>query len=392
MAAAATVPSLPFSHSDSVSFYGDRLRRLLELPEPKSVLPGVLGPEPSLHVFIGRAKTGKTTFALHLASRWCQGDSPWPGAPRLPGTRALVLSAEDTVTDLAWKLRRVQGSGAWADRLHLIADISAHHVSQLGDERLLAGEEQRRRLMCLTPGEFDDRHGLHPGGIDELECFLRGWRDAGDPVGLVVFDALPTLKPPDADENSADDMSAWLKELQSLCRAFDVYGILIHHPSRSNRKDPTDSGRGSTAIQGVARVMLRWDINQKNPRQRTLDVRGNAVVSKHWVFDVCEPADEESAVRFFRPSTSLLDEIGCVMTGENAFSIDSIGYRIARVRDGVPLDGVPLRCPPEGKRPSGPFREAIKAALVEAETRGAVENSEAGWVLVVGAEPREADF
>ena len=60
-----------------VGFSGDRLRVLRQRPEPTSPLPGILDPEPHLHVLLGKPKSGKTTFALTLARAWAQGIVPW---------------------------------------------------------------------------------------------------------------------------------------------------------------------------------------------------------------------------------------------------------------------------------------------------------------------------
>ncbi len=77
-----------------VGFSGVRLAEIRKRPKRVSPFPGLLPPEPALVLLNSKPKTGKSTLAGFIAQAWGCGVPPWEDAPALPGSRALVLSAE----------------------------------------------------------------------------------------------------------------------------------------------------------------------------------------------------------------------------------------------------------------------------------------------------------
>jgi len=270
----------------SVGFSGDCLRALRERPQPSSPLPGLLDSEPHLHVLSGKTKTGKTTFVLAIARGWGQGISPWPGAPSLPGSRALVVSREQPVVRLDAVLRR----------LCVFADAGS--IERMTDRVTLVGRDpdldpQGRRLLRL-----DEE------GRTVLRATLQQAKKESDPFGLTVLDSLSRLKPPDVEENDNDAMTAWLDAIEEIAVEFDVYILLIHHVGHSNdpgRSEARSAGRGASAIAACAQVLWLLERCPGNPHQRLLKVDGNVVLNSEHTFEVSGPDAEPGAINYFRP-------------------------------------------------------------------------------------------
>jgi hypothetical protein len=266
------------------------LFRLRVPPEP-SPLPGVLNVCPGLHVLAGQPMSGKTTFMLHIAACWAQGIAPWPGAPKLPGTRAAILAVEQSFATVSRTLNRVtetSGVGsteAWVERMDFLG----------------AFDTKRDADDPYDPAAAAELRVLDERGLACLEQHLRDRRDLGDPIGFLVLDSLVRLKPKHLSENSADDMSAWLGELQRIALEHKVWIVLLHHVSHGNRSGAASSARGSTEIGGVAQVSLKLERSPNRPRQRALIVEGNEIEQDKLLFDVCAPDAGESRIDFFRP-------------------------------------------------------------------------------------------
>lgn len=152
----------------------EALRLRTTAPSP---LPGLLPAEPALVALVARPKVAKTRLALSLAQAWAAGVAPWPGAPALPGTAALVVSAEEPAERVARTLRELAlladpRREGWEERLTLVAR----------DAELLP--DAARPLLCLDHA-----------GLDVLRGVARG-------AGLVVLDSLSRLVPPGTDERT----------------------------------------------------------------------------------------------------------------------------------------------------------------------------------------------
>jgi hypothetical protein len=267
------------------AFTGDRLRALRERQELSSPLPGVLDPEPHLHVLNGRQKSGKTTFALTIAKAWCEGTSPWPGAPALPGTRTLVVSREQPVRRLESLMRRLDhysdpaNRDSWPDRVLVVA-----RDRDLSDEA--------NSLLCL-----DER------GINALRKRLQDEVKAGDPIGFIVLDSLSRLKPLGVEEIDNDGMSQWLDALEQISLEFQVYVLLIHHQGHTGggaRGEARSAARGASAIGAVASVSMLLERVKGNSRQRRLSVDGSFVMEADLTFNVADESAAAGAIHYFR--------------------------------------------------------------------------------------------
>lgn len=298
---------------DDVGFSGDRLRAIRERPQPISPLPNVLDPEPHLHVLSGKPKTGKTTFALMLARAWVAGVRPWPGAGKLPGSRALVISREQTVGRLDQTLCRLakhseDGSmDLWTDRISLVAR-----------DRELGPTE--RRLLTLD----DD-------GLALLQSVLLAARDQDDPFGLVVLDSLSRLKPSGIEEMDNDAMSRWLDRIEEIA-APGTYVILIHHAghtTETNRMEARSAPRGASSIGAVAQAL--WLLERtSNPNHRRLKVDGNAILPTEITLEVCSGEAEAGTVNYFQPINPLdAFDIDHLLDRSETISTSILAWRVA---------------------------------------------------------------
>ncbi len=277
---AARDPSDTFNPTD-IGLTGDRLRAFREQPEPVSPIRGLLDPIPGLHVVVGKPKTGKTTFVVHLLHAWAAGASPWEGVPRLEGARTLMLSAEQPALRVDETGRRMDicaadiNRDAWTDGSTLIArrsDIGPFEKSLL---------------------TFDDP------GFDAFEMLLDAYREAGDPVAAVGLDSLSRLLPPGVSENSAEELSPWLSRLQEIAERHATYVLLIHHQGHTDRGDVVSRARGSSSISAVAQAT--WAITA-DTRTRSLEISGNAMPTHRLEFDVAGPEHDPGEIHYWRPA------------------------------------------------------------------------------------------
>jgi hypothetical protein len=271
-----------------VGFTGGRLRSLRERLEPISPLPGLLDPEPHLHVAPGKPKSGKSAFMCWIARAWALGIEPWGGAPKLPGSRVLFLSREQTVTRIDSIYRRLstmaKGNGsdpwAWTDRITIVA-----RDAELGSEG--------RRLLTL---DEEGRAALRAGLLQAKE--------AGDPYGLVVLDSLSRLKPAAVMENDTDTMAAWLDALEEIASEVGVYILLIHHQGHTGdpgRGEARSAGRGSSAIAACAQAVWLLERVPQKPQHRLLKVDGNAILPAEYTFEVAGERSELGEILYFKP-------------------------------------------------------------------------------------------
>lgn len=296
----------------AVGFSGERLRELRRRPEPVSPLPGMLDPEPHLHVLLGKPKSGKTTFALDLGRSWAQAVSPWRGADPLPGTRTLVISREQPVARIDATLRRLAkhastGDG-WADRVAIVA-----RDRDLGPTG--------KRLLTL-----DDE------GLVMLRAALNAARDAGDPFGFVVLDSLSRLKPPGIEERDNDGLTAWLDAIEAIAVECGVWIVLIHHvghTSDEGRKEARSAGRGASAISAVSQVVWLFERVKSNPRLRRVEIDGNAVLPGELHFEVAGKHDPPGTIQFFAPSDPTSGHDPRTLIGDGAISLTELGWRVS---------------------------------------------------------------
>jgi len=275
----ATAPDI-----ETLGISGDALLEIAEETSAKaSPLPGLMDTTPSLHLAVGRPKTGKTRFACYLILQWAAGFEPWPGAPPLPGTDTLIISAEQSLDRVAATLVQLAGSreafGAYADRVHVVA----------------LSEKLPRSLRALL--NLDER------GLRRLRQLLATARRKGRPIGLVVLDSLSRLKPADADENDANAMTALLDALAAIAAEFVAYVVLVHHVGLAERNQLVTAPRGSSSIAAVAQAIWRWEVIPNQPRLRLMTATGNAIENSRITFEVA-PEDDAGKVLFFLPVTN----------------------------------------------------------------------------------------
>ena len=312
---------------DVIGCSGARLRALRDRPELASPLPGVLDPEPHLHLLSGKPKSGKTTFALNLTRAWCQGIRPWRGTPALPASRALVISLEQPVRRLDQVLRRLSvfsdcGSiEKWTDKLAIVAR-----------DRDLRPEE--KRLLTL------DDAGL--AGLSEL---LRQAQRNGDPFGFVVLDSLSRLKPRDVEESDNDGMAHWLDRLEDIAVECGVYIILIHHvghTAEAGRREARSAPRGASAIAAVPQVLWLLERVSGSANQRLLKVDGNAILPDEITFEVCGEEAEAGSIHYFQQIDPLdAHDIDDLLEPDEEITTSGLAWRTCGKRPKKPKERPP---------------------------------------------------
>lgn len=271
--------------SVAIGLSGAALEAVLAESDSSSPLPGFLDPDPNLHIIHGTAKTGKTTFAWLIGLAWATGNSPWTGATRLPGSRVLILSAEQSTRKCVRVLDRIARSSGvcglvdWKSRVTVVA-------------RRKAMPRPEQQLL-----RFDET------GLRELRRELDAARKSGDPYGLVEADSLSRLKPSGSKLNDNDDMLAVLSELAEIAAEFGVYILLVHHdghdPERQGKA--IDGVRGASAIRDVPQVLIALSGVKGESRQRRVCVAGNEVPNLNRFFEVASADEPEGQINRFEP-------------------------------------------------------------------------------------------
>src|SRR6185503_12980305 len=80
--------------------------------------------------------------------------------------------------------------------------------------------------------------------------------EAGKPVGLIVVDTLARAIAGD-DENSAQDMAAFIGRVSSIARETGAAVLVVHHPG----KDDARGMRGSTALFAACDAVIKITAN-----------------------------------------------------------------------------------------------------------------------------------
>ena len=199
---------------------------------------------------------------------------------------------------------------------------------------------------------------LDHDGLAYLRRNLEGARDREAPIGLLVLDSLSRLKPPECDENSNADMSAWLEALETLARDFACYVLLIHHVGHAGRAEAVAKARGASAIAAVPQALWALSRELDNPRVRSLAVEGNALEPMTYTFRVAAEEANEGAVLYWQ----LVD------------AWESHGEPTAHLVPGVPMSLRELARAISGEdTPGGQARERAKAAALAWRRAGLVE-------------------
>lgn len=169
----------------------------------------------AVSVLFGESNTGKTFLALDLALHVASGKS-WRGA-RVRRSGVLYIAAE--------------GAGGLANRLAAIKeDIPDHAQAAQG----------RFHLLAEAVDLFDGSCGL---GVREITNELTALSER---PGLIVIDTLSRAMGT-GDENSAADMSRFLRNVDTLRKATGAHVMLVHHTG----KDGAKGARGSSALRAA---------------------------------------------------------------------------------------------------------------------------------------------
>lgn len=332
---------------EQLGFTAARLRAIQDREAPVSPLPGLLDPEPHLHVLVARPKTGKTTLALAIARAWAMGVPPWPSAPALPASRVLVVSREQNATALSSSLRRLSlysdhGNGdTWNEQITIVAR----------DRDLPA---PARPLLTL-----DD------AGLAALRSGLELATTSGAPYGLLILDSLSRLKPPDIEEIDNDGMTRWLDALEDLASSLGIYTLLIHHQGHAeggHRSDARSAGRGASAIAAVAQATWLLERSPDHPHHRILKVDGNSLLPHELTFEVAPDTAEPGSLFRFRLCDPVADaQIDDLLGETEAISTEELAWRLSGT-DRVQGE----RAPRQAARIAASLRERwLKQGLVE---------------------------
>lgn len=135
------------------------------------------------------------------------------------------------------------------------------HLAKQGTVFYLAGEGQKgipRRMKAWTnhhnllPEEralyvSRSRIEINAAAAAELRKEISDMSLAYGPPALIVIDTLARHLPPDADENSAKDIGAFINAVDSFKDAFHCVVLIIHHSG----KKAMESSRGSSALKAA---------------------------------------------------------------------------------------------------------------------------------------------
>jgi hypothetical protein len=260
---------------DEITLHGELQEEIEARPVSESPLPGFLPDRPTLALLSGASFVGKTSFLEWLLASWACSVAPWPGAPDLPGTPALLISREQP----AYRLLRTVGRFEDAGRALWSPNDRRKRLRIIARDELLA--EKAKQIFTLDEA-----------GLDLFGEILNAM-GAGSIVGL---DSLSRLKPSEVPENDNDRISEWLQTVLEIVEAQSVHTILVHHQGVAERQSLSKASRGATAIENIVQAV--WLLSGAEiPEFRRLQVGGNVVEQRTHYFRVC-PDGETGIVEF----------------------------------------------------------------------------------------------
>lgn len=192
-----------------------RIHELMELHEPEACIAGWL-PRHALVVLFGPPGVGKTLIALSMATSIVTGRT-WFGCDVQQGTVVYILS---------------EGAAGVSNRLRAHLGVRDEEIVALLDKRLLVVPE------AVAFAE---------GGDVELLDDLQG---LGQRPVLIIVDTLARCFG-SGDENSSQDMQAFVAACDRLRNTFQAAVLVVHHALRDGGRE-----RGSSALRGAADVVL----------------------------------------------------------------------------------------------------------------------------------------
>lgn len=185
---------------------------ILALPVPAPLVDSMIA-QRSLAVLLGEPGAGKTFLALDLALSVATGLS-WLGRGVCQGP--VVFIAAEGVSGIAPRI------SAWKKAHSAEGRMAIHFL--------------REAVRLVEPSDVSE--------------FLDVLRRMKAPPVLVVFDTLARSMT-GADENSGRDMGVAIAVADHLREQFNATTLLVHHPTKKNRREP----RGSGQLEGAADMM-----------------------------------------------------------------------------------------------------------------------------------------
>jgi hypothetical protein len=239
----------------------------------------------------------------------------------IPQGPVLLVSVEQTVRIIDRILVDYQADGdaSWEDQL---AIVSRHRTAT-------TRERQTFRL---------DSEGL---GVLVEE--MNTAREEGRPYKLVVIDSLSRIKPADCEENSNDDMSAWLQALETVADSQACHVLLIHHEGHSQRDGAVSSTRGASAITAVPQVVWHLDRVKDAPTYRRLTISGNNVTGQTIELEVADARiHKHDAIHYWRQVTVAAEYpcAGSLLVEGQVYNLTALARLLAGRDDELPATSV----------------------------------------------------
>jgi hypothetical protein len=261
---------------------------VLELPEPKWVVPGII-PE-GLTLMVSKPKFGKSWLCLGLGNAVaCDGTGKAFGKLDVEPGEALYLALEDSTRRLQSRQAIVLAGAPHPERLHFFTEWP-----RLDDDGALLIEEWIR---------------LHPA------------------TRLVMIDTLAKIRPTKRKGGNGsaytDDYSD-IGELQQIATRHGVAVIVVHHRRKAGTNDVFDSVSGTLGLTGAAdtTLVLSRDVKlSASNAEAVMHVTGRDVEEQelalrfdtercHWIL-----VGDAEECRRSKQRQNILDALKCEPTG-----------------------------------------------------------------------------
>jgi len=182
----------------------------MDFGDAKWVVEGLI-PE-GCTVLAGRAKIGKTFFALNLSMAKSDGSDAY-GAFQVGAGRVLYIALEGTNKNLKHRLAEMLGTGVPPENVHIEREW--------------------------------------PQGAKGIKA-LEEWMDRYPDTELIVIDTLKGFREKRSSGKSVYDLDYEdLKPISDFCERYGVNAICLHHSNKGTWDDPFDAISGSMGLRGA---------------------------------------------------------------------------------------------------------------------------------------------
>jgi len=120
-------------------------------------------------------------------------------------------------------------------------------------------------------GELGSLEKLDSGGLHQIKNLM----EANPDTKLIVIDTLVKVKPQPKRQNTYEEDSAVMGDLQKIASYYGIALIVVHHVRKMESDDVYDTISGSMGLQGVADTM--WVLTNNRSRDKgtaELSVKG----------------------------------------------------------------------------------------------------------------------